>query len=269
MIPAPAQGTLALELRADNSNAHDLDTAANDPMRLMFARQDTKMSLDFGTGAPVPGMQADNFMARWTGYITVPANGSYQIGVNSDDGVRVKLNNGLFGAQNTVIDKWSGATGLTWSGNINFEAGKQVPITIDWYELGGGAALKLHIQGNGYAAQEIPVSWLTPKANAVPEGWQLSVDVDGDIAYERLRVSGNDVILEDSTRQTHTYTAVAGGYKPPVNEDGVLVKNTEGTFTLTDVDGRVYIFNTDGTLKSVTTPTDDRNPAALKYFYGT
>ena len=42
----------------------------------MFARQDTKMSLDFGTGAPVPGMQADNFMARWTGYITVPANGS-------------------------------------------------------------------------------------------------------------------------------------------------------------------------------------------------
>lgn len=253
----------------DNSNAHDLDTAANDPMRLMFARQDTKMSLDFGTGAPVPGMQADNFMARWTGYITVPANGSYQIGVNSDDGVRVKLNNGLFGAQNTVIDKWSGATGLTWSGNINLEAGKQVPITIDWYELGGGAALKLHIQGNGYAAQEIPVSWLTPKANAVPEGWQLSVDVDGDIAYERLRVSGNDVILEDSTRQTHTYTAVAGGYKPPVNEDGVLVKNTEGTFTLTDVDGRVYIFNTDGTLKSVTTPTDDRNPAALKYFYGT
>jgi len=253
----------------DNSNAHDLDAAANDSMRLMFARQDTKMSLDFGTGAPVPGMQADNFMARWTGYITVPANGSYQIGVNSDDGVRVKLNNGLFGAQNTVIDKWSGATGLTWSGNINFEAGKQIPITVDWYELGGGAALKLHIQGNGYAAQEIPVSWLTPKANAVPEGWQLSVDVDGDIAYERLRLSGSDVILEDSTRQTHTYTAVAGGNKPPVNEDAVLVKNTEDTFTLTDVDGRVYIFNTDGTLKSVTTPTDDRNPAALKYFYGT
>jgi YD repeat-containing protein len=54
-----------------------------------------------------------------------------------------------------------------------------------------------------------------------------------------------------------------------VNEDGVLAKNNDGTFTLTDVDGRVYIFNTDGTLKSVTTPTDDRSPAALKYTYGT
>lgn len=254
----------------DNSNAHDLDAAANDPMRLMFARQDTKMSLDFGTGSPVPGMQADNFMARWTGYITVPTTGNYQLGVASDDGVRVKLNNGIFGAQTTPIDKWSGMTGLTWSGNISLEAGKQVPITVDWYELGGGASLKLYIQGNGLSSQEIPVSWLTPKANAVPEGWQLSIDVDGDVAYERLRVSGTSVILEDSTRQTHTYTAITGGgYKPPVDEDGKLSKNSDGTFTLTDVDGRVYVFNTDGTLKSVTTPTDDRNPAALKYTYGT
>lgn len=254
----------------DNSNAHDLDAAVSDPMRLMFTRQDTKMSLDFGTGAPVPGMQADNFMARWTGYITAPTTGDYQLGVASDDGVRIKLDNGLFGAQTTPIDKWSGATGTTWSGNVHLDAGKQIPITVDWYELGGGASIKLFVQGNGMAAQEIPVSWLTPKANAVPDGWQLNVDVDGNIAYERLRLTGNDVVLEDSSRQTHTYTAIAGGgYKPPVNEDGVLAKNNDGTFTLTDVDGRVYIFNTDGTLKSVTTPTDDRSPAALKYTYGT
>ena len=254
----------------DNSGAHDIDNAAKDPMRLMFMRQDTKMSLDFGTSAPIPGMQADSFMARWTGYITAPTAGEYQLGVTSDDGVRVKLNNGLFGAQTTPIDKWSGVTGLAWSGSIRLEAGKQIPITVDWYELGGPAYLKLFVQGNGIQAQEIPVSWLTPKANAVPEGWQLSVDVDGDIAYERLRVSGTSIILEDSTRQAHTYTAVSGGgYKPPVDEDGVLIKNSDGTFTLTDADGRVYAFNTDGTLKSVTTPTDDRKPAALKYSYGT
>ena len=77
------------------------------------------MSLDFGTGAPVPGMQADNFMARWTGYITAPTTGDYQLGVASDDGVRIKLDNGLFGAQTTPIDKWSGATGTTWSGNVH------------------------------------------------------------------------------------------------------------------------------------------------------
>lgn len=253
----------------DNANAHDIDAAAKDPMRLMLARQDTTMNRDFGSGGPASSMQADNFMARWTGYITVPSDGNYQIGAYTDDGLRVKLNNGLFGAQNTLIDKWQDQATTHWSGDTFIKGNTAVPITIDWYERGGGAAMKLYVRGNGYTEREIPANWLTPKANALPEGWQLNLDVDGNVAYERLRVSGSSVILEDSTRQTHEYISTGnGGYKPPVNEDGVLVKNTDNTYTLTDVDGRVYIFDTEGKLKSVTTPADDRQPAALKYEYG-
>lgn len=251
----------------DNANTHDLDAAASDPMRLMLARQDTKMNLNFD-GGPAPNMQADNFMARWAGYITVPSSGDYQIGAYTDDGLRVKLNNGLLGAQNTLIDAWRDQAATLWSGNTHIDGNVAVPITIDWFEHGGGAALKLFIRGNGVAEQEIPVSWLTPKANALPDGWQLNLDVDGNVAYERLRVSGSSVILEDSTRQTHEYTSTGSGFKPPVNEDGTLIKNTDNTYTLTDTDGRVYIFDAEGKLKSVTTPADDRQPAALKYEYG-
>lgn len=255
----------------DNAGAHDIDAAAADPLRLMMTRQDTKMNLDFGNAGPAPGLQSDKFMARWTGYITVPSSGDYQIGVTSDDGVRVKLNNGLLGATNTVINRWTSGIGTTWSSNTHLKGNVQVPITVDWFEASGPALIKLFIKGNGYNEQEIPASWLTPKANALPDGWQMSVDVDGNVAYERLRVSGNSVILEDSSRVSHEYTWTGSSYKPPVNEDGVLVKNTgdpNSAYTLTDVDGRVYIFDTEGTLRSLTTPTDDRTPAAIKYEYG-
>lgn len=252
----------------DNSNAHDLDAAANDPNRLMLARQDTKMDLNFGTAGPAPNMQGDNFMARWTGFITVPTSGDYQLGANSDDGIRIKLNNGLFGSSNTVVDRWPLASGVVWGGTTHIDGGVKVPITVDWYEQTGGAALQLRIRGNGLSEQTIPVSWLTPRADAVPTGWQLSIDVDGDVAYERLRTAGNSVILEDSNKGGHEYSWTGSGYKPPINEDGTLVKNPDSTFTLTDVDGRVYVFEADGTLRSLTTPTDDRSPAALKYEYG-
>ncbi|HJP81681.1 MAG TPA: PA14 domain-containing protein [Candidatus Saccharimonadales bacterium] len=252
----------------DNAYAHDLDAAAQDPSRLMIARQDTKMNLDLGPGSVIPAIQGDNFMARWTGYITVPTSGDYQLGAVTDDGLRIKLNNGLFGAQNTIIDSWKDQTATLWSGNTHLDANTPVPITIDWYEHNNNATMKLLVRGNGYTDQEIPVTWLTPQANAVPEGWQLNLDVDGNVGYERLRVSGNSVILQDASRNNHEYTSTGTGYKPPVNEDGVLVKNSDNTYTFTDVDGRVYIFDAAGLLKSVTTPADDRQPAALKYEYG-
>jgi RHS repeat-associated protein len=252
----------------DNANAHDLDAAMKDPSRLMLARQDTKMNLDFTDKGPAPSMQVDNYMARWTGYITVPKDGNYQIGAYADDGLRIKLNNGLFGAQNTLVDKWQDQAATHWSGDTFIKGNTAVPITVDWYERGGGAAMRLMMRGNGYTEQTMPDAWLTPKANALPEGWQLNLDVDGNVAYERLRLSGNSVILEDSSRQTHEYIWTGSGFKPPVNEDGVLVKNSDNTYTLTDVDGRVYIFDNAGQLKSVTTPADDRQPAALKYEYG-
>jgi len=248
----------------DNSNAHDLDAAAADSSRLMLKRQDTKMNLNFGTGAATQGLQTDNFMARWTGYVTAPITGSYTLGAYSDDGVRIKVNNGSW---QTVLDKWQDQAGTFWGSAITLQANQPTPITLDWYEHTGGAAINLRIQGNGYADQEIPVTWLTPDANVLPSQWKLGVDVDGNVGYERLRVSANSVILEDSTRSTHEYTYVNGGYKPPVNEDGNLTKNTDNSYTFIDTDGRTYIFDATGKLTSLTSPADDRQPAALKYTY--
>lgn len=244
---------------------HNIDEAAKDPMRLMMQRQDTKMNLSFGIGGPAPGLQADNYMARWTGYLTVPTTGNYTLGAGSDDGLRIKVNTG--GLWRTVVDLWRDQAGTYWGNSVSLEANVPTPITVDWFEHGGAAGINLLVQGNGLEAQEMPVTWLTPQANVLPQQWNLGIDVDGNVAYERLRVGTNSVILEDSTRSTHEYIYDKGGYKPPVNEDGTLTKNADNTFTFIDTDGRTYIFDAGGKLISLTTPVDDRQPAALKYEY--
>lgn len=246
---------------------HDIEAAKKDPSRLMLARQDTKMNLRFGADGPAPGMQGDKYMARWTGYITAPTAGTYNLGAYADDGIRIKTGTGLFGAMETKVDRWTEQATTTWSGDVKLEANKPTPIVVDWFEQGGNAELKLIMRGNGYAEQEIPVSWLQPNARVLPGSWQLGFDAGGNANYERLRIGNKSAILEDSTGSKHEYTWTGSGYKPPVNEDGVLSKNQNSTHTFTDMDGRVYIFDAEGKLTSLTSPGDDRQPASLKYEY--
>lgn len=251
-----------------DDGSHNIQAANNDSSRLMMARNDSNLAFNWGNGGPASGLQTDNFMAKWTGYITVPKSGSYTLGAISDDGVRIKLNNGLLGAENTVMNVWQpqGAA-KRWGSATNLTAGQQIPITVEYFEVASAASLELWIKDAGGVEQQIPAKWLTPKASVLPDAWRLGVDVDGNVGYERLRVAGTSVILEDSTRATHEYTWTGSGYKPPVNEDGHLTRNADNTFTLIDTDGRTYVFDAEGKLKSLTSPSDDRNPASLQYEY--
>ncbi len=245
---------------------HNIDTAATDALRLMMVRQDTTLNLNFGTGAPAQGLQADNFMTRWTGYVTVPVSGSYTLGMVGDDGARIKVNQN--GSWNTTLDSW-GYTGMSnrWGGAVVLTANVPTPITIDYNEVSGPASFALLIQDPSGAQNLMPATWLTPDANVLPSQWKLGIDADGDVGYERLHVSNSSVILEDSTGSSHEYTYTNGAYKPPVNEDGSLSKNVDNGYTFIDTDGRTYIFDATGKLISLTSPTDDRQPAAIKYTY--
>ncbi|MFC9689126.1 PA14 domain-containing protein [Kribbella sp. NPDC056951] len=235
-----------------------------DPSKQFLTRTDPLLSLNWGLGSPVQGGPVDNFIVRWSGYITVPTSGTYQFGTISDDGSRVTL-----GASNTVVyDKWRDSGGEEGYGaSIALTANQSVPITVDYFEHGGGASVYLKVQG-AVPNQLVPPTWLSPRAQVLPDGWQLGLDADGDLGYDHAKINQNSVVLTDSTGSTHEYTwNGAGGYKAPVNEDGQLVRNADGTITFADVDGRTYVFGVDGILQSVTSATDDRKPVALKYSY--
>jgi RHS repeat-associated protein len=254
----------------NDNGSHSFTDPANS---LFLQRTDQSINfswgdgVNFGSGSPVSGGPQDNFLIRWTGYVTVPASGSYTFGTNSDDGSRITIGTG----NTQILNKWNDSgMGDVWGTPVSLTQGQSVPITIDYFEHTGGAAMTFEMQVNNQA-QVVPSSWLTPQAQVLPSGWQLGIDADGSVGYEHLTANQNDVVLTDSAGNTHDYTwdSSKRGYKPPVDEDGNLTRNNDGTFTLLDSDGRTYLFGVDGNLASVTSAADDRNPAALKYAYGT
>lgn len=240
-------------------------TAESDTSTQFLTRTDPTPSLDWAAGSPVPSGPTDNFVVRWAGFFRAPQAGTYKFGARGDDGIKVIANG------TTQVDLWSsGGTGTpTWASNgIAMAAGQTIPITLEYKETTGSANLGLYVDGPGIdKGLPVPSDALLPKAQVLPDGWNLSVDADGDLGYDFATIGQNSVVLRDSTGDTHEYKFANGGFTPPINESGHMVRNGDGTITLQDSDGRTYVFNTDGTLRIATNPIDDRTPAALQYSY--
>lgn len=234
----------------------------------IMERLDPYLSFNWGNEAPVPeGPGA--FLAKWTGYITVPVSGTYTLGSRSDDGSKITV-----GTANTVaLNDWTtqaAPTTPTWGmTNVALTANTPTKITIEYYDEGGPASYEFWAKsaGAGVPEQIVPSNWLSPQAQVLPDGWEIGVDSSGTANYSHLKPSQNNVVLTDSSGGAHEYSWTGTGYKPPVNEDGNLMRNADGTFTLQDADGQTYVFAIDGTLTSVTNSADDRSPAALQYEY--
>lgn len=234
----------------------------------MMERVDPYLSFNWGTASPVANGPSD-FLVRWTGYVTVPVTTTYNFGSRSDDGTKIYV-----GASNTVaLDDWAvhgpPATPTWGSTSISLAANTPTKITVEYFDSASEASFELWIKSTGtnVPQQIIPSSWLTTDAQILPDGWKLGIDGSGTARYNYLSANQNSAILTDSTGSTHEYAWTGSGYKPPVNEDGSLVRNADGTYTLQDSDGQTYVFGTDGSVSSVTSASDDRNPAALKYEY--
>lgn len=104
------------------------------------------INFDWGTGAPAAGIAADRFSARWSGQVEAPISGNYVFQTVSDDGIRVTL----AGVQ--IINNWTDHAPTTNnSGVIPLVAGTKYPITVEFYENGGGAVVKLLWQTPGEA----------------------------------------------------------------------------------------------------------------------
>lgn len=92
---------------------------------------------DWGAGAPFPSISPDGFSARFS--TTVRLNGSYDIQVSADDGVRVYVNN------TTVIDEWHDARPELYNATITLPEGDHT-IVVEYYEGSGLAFLNFQIR---------------------------------------------------------------------------------------------------------------------------
>ncbi|HKV41724.1 MAG TPA: glycoside hydrolase family 3 N-terminal domain-containing protein [Blastocatellia bacterium] len=88
-------------------------------------------------GSPGPGVGADNFSVRWTGYLRPDRSFDGWVGISSDDGMRVWVDDRL------VIDNWlKGATAIE-TAPMEFKAGREYRLKLEMWEGGGEARAEL------------------------------------------------------------------------------------------------------------------------------
>ena len=80
--------------------------------------------------------RADAVVVKFTGYFKADTTGTYTFGITADDGVQLIMDNQY------IINYWGDQGPTLRSGSINLTAGQIVPVTVWYYENGGGATLQ-------------------------------------------------------------------------------------------------------------------------------
>jgi len=87
--------------------------------------------------APDPIMSVGAKSMRWTGILTPKISGKYKIAINTDDGVRLYIDNKL------MVDSWINRANTRDVIEINLEADKAYKIKVEYFDNGGGAIAQL------------------------------------------------------------------------------------------------------------------------------
>ena len=125
-------------------------------------RTDPNVDFDWGDGSPAPGIDINNFSARWTGQITPKVSGTQTFYTLSDDGVRLWINGFL------LIDNWTDHGPTENSGTINLTAGQRYDLKMEFYEHSNGAVARLSWSAAGIAKEVVPASQLFPSGGGTP-----------------------------------------------------------------------------------------------------
>lgn len=122
-------------------------------------RVDPTVNFNWGSGSPDPAIRTNNFSVRWSGVLVAPVSGQYEIYTESDDGVRLWIDNSL------KIWDWSTHSVKTNRTVVNLEAGKSYPIKLEYFESSGKAVSRLLWKVPGKSKVVIPTSNLKPASS--------------------------------------------------------------------------------------------------------
>ena len=194
-------------------------------------RVDGPVDFDWATGAPgVAGIGVDGFSVEWNGFVRVTDSGNYRFRTVSDDGVRLWVNNQL------LIDHWDDHGPATdTSGNINLTAGEAYPITLQYYENGGGALIRLHWNPPGGGNNYAPIP-----AGPDPLGDGLYYCAPPTVDHYRISHSGSGITCEGEPITISAHNA-DGSYFAPVAGTQVILATEPDSGTWAG--GNTYIFS--------------------------
>ncbi len=215
ITPAQAQGVVWTAEYYDN-------TTLTDPPVATVTESDP--THNWGAGAPISGVGADNFSVRWTA--NIPLNGHYQFDIQANDGVRLWMNDLLF------IDEWHAASGQTYSFVFSQESGTY-PVVIEYYDATGDAFLTYSLMQT--VEETAPTSSSTVTVAPTIGSWQARY-------YNNSSLSGSPTMTTIEQSPSHDW-----GASPPTPDlpaDNFSVR-WESTFVLNGT-YRVDAFADDG-----------------------
>ena len=100
-------------------------------------RFDAVIDFNWKLNPPGPEYKKDHFSVRWTGILTPPVTGDYELGVTSDDGFRLYLDDSLF------LSDWTNHPPRSYRKSIFLEANHEYAIRLEYYQNTGGALAQL------------------------------------------------------------------------------------------------------------------------------
>jgi hypothetical protein len=112
-------------------------------------RIEPTINLNGITSAPADGVSSTYYLVRYTGYLLIPATGSYTFTVQAANGVRLYLDcnrDGSFDATEKLIESWtsrSSVASFSASCPNQLTAGSRYALTYEVYESTGAATARL------------------------------------------------------------------------------------------------------------------------------
>lgn len=239
------------------------------PREPVLVRDETVINADWKFGSPGPGVNSNYFLARWTGFVTVPTTGTYRFDAAHDDGVRIWIADAN-GQYQSMVDRWSyGTTTPTFPNSIQLTAGQPRKIKVEYHEVTASASIALYIKYAGGSIYKVPSDWLSGSPRILPQGWGTSTPIAGAATpYVRASVTEGSVSITLADGSNLAFTKKSdGGYEPPFGSKAILSLSATKRVTLTDESGTVVQFNAQGNVTSVTTLADAMKPATPELSY--
>ena len=200
-----------------------------------------------GTTAPAPSVPPTQFSARWTGFIIIPADGSYTFYTTGDEGERLWIED-VSGTP--AINDWTPPLLTTEQSTPTyaFRAGQRVPVKLEYFNNTSGGNLSLSWEGPGIAKTLIPNSALstTDRIEEVP----------------MLQFAETLVKAKNGLPGLNNATSAKVLYQQSI------ARNLQSSATLHDATRRKTSFLTKSTLDKLPTSAATSTNQGLTYFQG-
>lgn len=144
------------------------------------------VSHSWGYGSPFPGMPADQFSVRWTGYFTASKTASIRFLMGGDDGYRVSIDDKRLGGD------WGNHSMTHRTVFFNAEKGRKYKLTFEFFDNAGEA--KVDFAAGIFDAELFASSVRTADKIIYCAGFDNDVEGEGFDRPFKLPASQTDII---------------------------------------------------------------------------